>query len=153
MSVLNNAEAFTKSVLGQPVRRDAATIALDQDLFSVDGGLVAITSFIGRVTVAVGGGSQDIEIDFDPDDGGSNVALSTLLLIDADPVGTNYTLNATAGGALVEELDVAYGAVLAAPIVLGPGDIVLDVTGTEAGEIEWFLTYLPITLGATVSAV
>jgi hypothetical protein len=139
MSVLNNAEAFTKSVLGQPVRRAAATIALDQDLFSVDGGLVAITSFIGRVTVA--------------DDGGSNVALSTLLLIDADPVGTNYTLNATAGGALVEELDVAYGAVLAAPIVLGPGDIVLDVTGTEAGEIEWFLTYLPITLGATVSAV
>jgi hypothetical protein len=53
----------------------------------------------------------------------------------------------------VEGLDVAYNAILATPIVMGPGDIVLDVTGTEAGEIEWVLTYVPITLGATVSAV
>jgi hypothetical protein len=153
MSVLNNGDAFLKATVGIPVRRAAATIAADQDLFSIDGGLVAVTGFVGRVTVAVGGGSQDIEIDFDPDDGGSNVALSTLLLIDADPVGTNYTLNTTAGGALVEGLDVAYNAILATPIVMGPGDIVLDVTGTEAGEIEWVLTYVPITLGATVSAV
>lgn len=153
MSVLNPGDAFTKSVLGIPVRRAAATIAADQDLFSIDGGLVAVTGFVGRVTVAVGAGSQDIEIDFDPDDGGSNVALSTLLLIDSDPVGTLYTLNATAGGALVEGLDVAYNAALAVPIVMGPGDIVLDVTGTEAGEIEWYLTYVPITLGAQVTAV
>lgn len=142
--------AITQGIL---VHRAAATIAADQDLYSIDGGRVILLGLVGRVTVAVGAGSQDIELDLDPDDGGSNVALSTLLLIDADPVGTMYTLNTTAGGALVEGLDVAYNAILATPIVLQPGDIVLDVTGTEAGEIEWDLIYVPLDNGAAVTAV
>lgn len=152
MSQLNRGDQFIKSVLGIPVRRATATVAADQDLFSIDGGLVMITSFGGLVTTAIGAGSQDLELDFDPDDGGSNVALSTLVLVDAAPTGQMFTLNTSAGGALVSALDVSYGYKLAVPITMGPGDIVLDVTGTEAGSVEWFLTYLPITLGATVTA-
>jgi hypothetical protein len=152
MSELAGADAFLKGVLGIPVRRATATVAADQDLFSIDGGLVAVTMFLGQVTTAIGAGSQDLELDFDPDDGGSNVALSTLVLVDAAPTGQLFTLNPTAAGALVSTLDVAYNAILATPIVMGPGDIVLDVTGTEAGSVEWFLAYVPITLGASVTA-
>lgn len=152
MSQLNPGDAYLKGVAGIVVRRATATIAADQDLFSIDGGLVAITGFVGQVTTAIGAGSQDIELDFDPDDGGSNVALSTLVLVDAAPIGQLFTLNPTAAGALVSTLDVAYNAILATPIVMGPGDIVLDVTGTEAGSVAWYLTYVPITLGATVTA-
>ncbi len=138
---------------GIRVHRAAATTALDQDLFSVDGGNVELLGFLGEVVVAIGGGSQDFEIDLDPDDGGSNVALSTLLAVDADVTGSLYTLNSTAGGALVVTLDVAYNAMLAIPIVLTPGDIVLDVNGTEAGEVEWWVWYVPIDQGATITAV
>ena len=61
--------------------------------------------------------------------------------------------NPTAGGALVATTDVAYNAMLSIPIVLTPGDIVLDVTGTEAGEIEWWVWYVPLDEGASITAV
>ena len=129
--------ATRAGVLGNLTRRATATVAADQDLFSIDGGRVLLTGFCGLVTTAIGSGSHDLELDFDPDDGGSNVALSTLVAADADPTGTMYTLNPTAGGALVATLDIAYNAALATPILLTEGDIVLDVTGTEAGSIQW----------------
>ena len=56
--------AITQGIL---VHRDSATIAADQDLFSVDGGRVILLGLVGRVTVEIGGGSQDIELDLDPD--------------------------------------------------------------------------------------
>lgn len=154
MSVLNPNESFAKGILGVPVKRATATVAADQDLFSVEGGAVLLTGFLGRVTTAIGAGSQDLELDFDPDDGGSNVALSTLVLVDAAPIGQLFTLNTTAGGALVSTLDVAYNVKLATPILLGQaGDIVLDVTGTEAGSVEWFAWYVPVDPGAVMVAV
>lgn len=152
MSVLIAGTQVRTITQGILVSRATATVAADQDLFSIDGGRIVLLGFIGEVTTAIGAGSQDLELDFDPDDGGANVALSTLLLVDADPTGTYYTLNTTAGGALVEGLDVAYNAILATPIVLGAGDIVLDVTGTEAGSVKWDLLYVPLDAGAAVTA-
>jgi hypothetical protein len=100
---------------GIRVHRPTATTAADQDLFSIDGGNVLLLGFLGEVTTAIGAGSQDFEIDHDPDDGGSNV-------------------------------------MLADPIALTPGDIVLDVTGTEAGSVEWWVWYVPIDVGASITA-
>lgn len=156
MSVLNPGAQFLKGIVGIPVHRATATIAADQDLFSVDGGAVMLTGFLGRVTTEIGAGSQDFAVHLDPDDGGSNVILadaSTPLAVDGDVVGTLYTLNPTAAGDLVATTDVAYNAKLATPIVLQPGDIVLDVTGTEAGSVEWWVFYVPLDDGAAVTAV
>lgn len=153
MSHMIDGASIRAATQGILVERAAATIAADADIFSIDGGDVLLLGFWGKVTVEVGAGSQDLEIDLDPDDGGSNVALSTLLAVDGDVTGTYYTLNATAGGALVESLDVAYNAMLATPIILSAGDIVMDVTGAEAGSVAWSLVYVPIAAGATVTAV
>jgi len=153
MSTYNEGAQIRLAALGLQVDRAAATIAADQDLFSVDGGAVQLLGLLGTVTVEIGGGSADLEIDLDPDDGGANVALSTLLLVDGDVTGTMYTLNPTAGGALVATLDVAYNAQLAIPITLTAGDIWLDVGGTEAGEVKWSVWYLPIDTGAAITAV
>ncbi len=152
MSNLTPPQVFTSLTDGIVVHRATATTAADQDLFSVDVGNVLLKGFVGEVTVAIGGGSQDFEIDHDPDDGGSNVALSTLVAVDSDVTGTLYTLNSTNGGALVATLDVAYNVVLADPILLTPGDIVLDVTGTEAGSVEWWAFYVPLDVGAVLTA-
>ena len=153
MSVTIRGDDLRTTLNGILVARDTATIAADQDLFSIEGGRVTLLGFLGEVTVEIGGGSQDFEIDLDPDDGGANVALSALVAADGDVVGTFYTLNTTAGGALVATLDVAYNAHLATPIVLKPGDIVLDVTGAEVGSVKWDLLYTPFDNGATVTAV
>ena len=153
MSQLLPDSAFRNFGVGIVVHRAASTVAADIDLFSIDGGPVLLTGFLGHVTVAIGGGSQDIEFDLDPDDGGTNVALATILLVDGDVTGTMYTLNTTFGGVAIATLDYAINASLEVPISLVPGDITLDVTGTEAGEIEWFATYIPLTKTATLTAV
>ena len=153
MSVLLDQTTFRLINVGNYTERATATVAADQDLFSIDGGNVLLTYLLGEVTTAIGGGSHDIELDLDPDDGGANVALASTLLVDADPVGTLYTLNTTAGGALVATTDVAYNAKLATPIVLKPGDIVLDVTGTEAGSIKWAAGWIALDDGAALTAV
>jgi hypothetical protein len=152
MSTWIDPDSVTTVTQGVLVRRATATTAADQDLFSIDTGRILLVGFMGHVTTAIGGGSQDFEIDFDPDDGGTNVALSTLVAVDADVTGTYYTLNTTFGGALVATLDYAPNFILASPFVLDVGDIVLDVTGTEAGSVEWDLVYAPIDAGAAVTA-
>ncbi len=153
MSQLLPASAFRNFGVGIVVHRAATTVAADADLFSIDGGPILLTGFLGHVTVAIGGGSQDFENDFDPDDGGSVTALSTILLVDGDVTGTFYTLNTSFGGVLIETLDHALNASLEIPIALPTGDITLDVTGTEAGEVEWWATYVPLSEVSTLTAV
>ena len=152
MSVIIQGDEVRAIALGIKVSRATATIAADQDLFSIDDGRVLLIGFMGEVTTAIGGGSQDFEIDFDPDDGGTNVTLSTLVLADGAATGTQYSLNTTAGGALIATLDVNYNGILVTPIILTAGDIVLDVTGAEAGSVKWDAIYVPIDDGASLSA-
>lgn len=145
---------------GLRTRRDAAlppATGASEDLFTVDTGQVLLTGFLGYVTVAIPNVSLDFDLAHDPDDGGSDVVLATLLAVDNDPVGTFYTLNTTAGGALVEGLDVAYNARLATPILLDPGDLKLNVAGGGAvgttARVRWDATWVPWDDGATLTAV
>lgn len=124
----------------------------DKDIFSIDGGRILLVGLLGEVTTAIGGGSEDIELDFDPDNGEATVALCTTTLIDAFAVGSYVTLAAAVGSALTTGVQtIAIGP--SKPWVLGAGDIVLDETGTEVGSIAWTLWYVPLDAGATVTAV
>lgn len=155
MSTLIDGSSVRQVTQGIRVERATATVAADQDLFSIDGGDVLIVGFWGKVTTAIGGGSQDFALHFDPDDGGSNVSIcdaSTPLAVDGDVVDTFYTINTTFGGDMVATLDYAANGILATPLIFPDGDIVLDVTGTEAGSVEWNLIYVPLEDGATVTA-
>ena len=153
MSTLIQGDELRTITQGTLVTRATSTVAADIDLFSIDGGRVLLLGFIGKVTTAIGGGSQDFVVLLDPDDGGSDVTVASLVAVDGDVVGTQYTLNTTGGGALVPTLDVAYNAILATPIVLTAGDLRLDVTGTEAGSVQWDAIYVPLDTGASLSAV
>ena len=155
MAVLQDQASIAQVIYGNRTDRATATIAADQDLFSIDGGTVLLFGVLGEVTTAIGGGSQDIGLVLDPDDGGTNVVIgdtSTPLAIDADPVGTYYTLGATVGADLVATLDYAQP-FLASPIALQPGDLLLDVTGTEAGSIKWSAWWIALEAGASLTAV
>lgn len=159
MSVWIDPDNITLINEGILVQRDTAKPGADgehDDLFSVDGGRVLLKGFYGEVTVAIPAASIDFDVHFDPDDGGSDVVLATALVCDSDPSGTFYTLNTTAGGALVQSTDVAYNAILESPILLEEGDIVLGTTGggtlgTDA-RVKWDAIYVPIDSGATLTA-
>ncbi len=145
--------------LGVAVTRTAAlppASGASQDLFTIDGGHALLVAFWGRVTVAIPNDSIDFDIDWDPDSGGADVPLATLLAVDNQAAGTFYSLNTTAGGALVGSSDISRNARLAAPILLPPGDIRLDVAGGGAigttARVEWSLAYIPWDAAVTVAA-
>lgn len=146
-------------VLGVYVSRAAAlppATGASTDLFSVTG-QVLVTSFFGLVTAAIPNESLDLTLDHDPDDGGSDVALATLLLIDNTATGTWFTLNATPGGALVATLDVTAGIGLEVPLGLVAGDIKATMAGGGAigttARVAWGLTYVPLSASGSVAAV
>lgn len=155
MSVLNPNAAFTASVIGPPVHKTAAVPASGSsvDLFTVDGGSVLLTGFFGDVETALVA-DTDLDLAFDPDDGGTDVAMATVLVADSDPTGTIYRLNTTAGGILIESLDISYNAILVTPIVLTLGDIKLNSAGGGAGggSIRWYATWVPLDPGAALTA-
>lgn len=146
-------------VLGPLVTRAAAlppATGESADLFSVAGS-VLLTSFWGYVSVAIPNVSLDFDLALDPDDGGTDVALATLLAVDNTAVGTWLVLNATTGGALVAGVDVSDGLVLGKPLALDAGDIKLNVAGGGAvgttARVRWGLTYVPLTADGSVVAV
>jgi hypothetical protein len=148
------------TTFGQLVVRSAAlppATGVSADLFSVDGGAVLITGFYGYVTVAIPGVSLDFDLALDPDSGGSDVALASLLAVDGLAAGTYLTLNATAGGALVNTLTASYGVKLATPIAVDAGDIKLNVAGGgavgTAARVKWGVLYVPLDSTAVVTAV
>jgi len=154
------ASRAVKDVLGTYTRRTAAlppATGVSADLFSVDGGAVLLTGFYGYVSVAIPNVSLDFDLALDPDDGGTDVALASLLAVDNTAVGTWFSLNATAGGALVATVDVSYGVRLATPIVLDKGDVKLNVAGGGAvgttARVEWGAFWLPLQAGGVLTAV
>lgn len=148
-----------RDVLGTLVTRAAALPPADStsdDLFSVSG-LVLITGFYGLVTAAIPNESLDWTIDFDPDDGGSDVALATLLAVDNTAVGSLFSLPASTGGALEVDVDVSDAFRIASPLLVYAGDIKLTCAGGGAigttARVQWGLSYLPLQDTASVAAV
>jgi len=150
-------QAVTRKVaLGELTEKTAAVAASgsSDDLFTVDDGAVIILGLWGIVETALPA-NTDLDVDFDPDDGGSDVALASTLVADSDVTGTVYTLNTTAGGALVAGTDVGYNGILATPITLADsGDIKLASSGGGAGggSIHWYCVWLPLEAGAALTA-
>ena len=144
--------AVTQGIL---VEKTAAVPAsgADVDLFTVDTGSVFLLGFWGDVESQLVA-DTDLSVHFDPDDGGTNRDLATTLEADSDVTGSIYTLNTTAGGALVVDLDIAFNAILEEPIVLTLGDILLTSAGAGAGggSIHWYVLYAPIDADATMAA-
>lgn len=156
MSNTMSTAAYQAHILGRRATKAAAVAASGSstDLFTVDGGSVLLQGFYGDVETALVA-DTDLDIAFDPDDGGTDVAMATVLVADSDPTGTLYRLNTTAGGILIESLDISYNAVpLVTPIVLTLGDIKLNSAGGGAGGglIRWYAFWTPIDDGATLAA-
>lgn len=153
MTVINDADAFRKSVLGVQVNKAYSPLVVEtKTLFTIAGGPCLITSLVGVVTTAITV-ANTVKLQANPTTG------TTQDLCAATDIGTTDTpagdLITIAGGAATAPV-LGVGAVnmfsASAGILVTTGTIE-QVTATGAdGGITWYLTYVPIVSGATIVA-
>jgi len=152
MSVLLDANAFRKSVLGLgPVSKATGTLAATTvPLFTVAGGQVLVTAMFGVVTTSITV-ANSYKLQFNPTTG------DTQDLCAATDIGTTDTL---AGDVLQfglatttappKLMSIGYGTAML-NTVLTIGQIEHVSAGTD-GAITWYVCWVPLIDGATLVA-
>ncbi len=141
--------------LGQKVDRATATLpqSTASALFTISTGRVLVTSIIGEVTTLIQTQADATKLTFDPTDTGATQDLCATLDITADAVGTMYSITGTPTTALQDALNfLPSNKVLAQPLILKPGEVLLDCAASNTGSVKWTLAYWPIDTGAAVVA-
>jgi hypothetical protein len=156
MTVVQNPSAFTKAILGNgPVSKATGTLAATTiPLFTIAGGEVLVTAMWGVVTTAITV-ANSYKLQLNPTTG------DTGDLCAATDIGTN---DSAAGSLLTFSLATttapkkliagsASGGGYAEPLVavVTTGQIEHVSAGTD-GAITWYVTWVPLTTGATLVA-
>lgn len=148
MTVVNEADAFTKGVLGVTVSKSTGTLAATTvPLFTISGGLVMVTSLQGRVTTAITV-ANSYKLQHNPTLG------TTVDLCAATDIGTTDTVVGeilVVGGIKATGLTVGAFPRIVPGQVMDTGQIESVSAGTD-GVILWVVTYIPIDSGARLVA-
>lgn len=152
MSVLNDNTAFRKAILGNVVSKATGTITVATlPLFTVTG-KVAVTSLVGEVTTAITvAGTTKLQANPTTGTTGDLVTATDLGTTDT-PAGDLLSLTGVVGDSIVRSVGFAVAGFKQAPLVFTDGGIEM-VTATGAdGAITWYVTWVPLTDGATLVA-
>src|SRR4051812_30789230 len=138
------------------VRVERATAVLPATaygaLFTVAGGRVLITALVGELTVVASGTATTVKVTGTPTTG-TAVDWTTATAVTSKEVGSQMTLPAASGGALVVQNAGAGGQVQpAAPYIGAIGTIGITTSATNTGSAKWTVIYQPLDDGATVVA-
>lgn len=122
-------------------------------LFTIAGGRVLITGLVGELTVVASGTATTVKVTGTPTVG-TAVDWTAATAITSKEVGSQMTLPAASGGALVVQNGGAGGQIQASsPYVAAVGTIGITTSATNTGSAKWSVTYVPLDDGATVTAV
>ena len=148
MSQLNPNAAFTKAVLGPMVSKSTGTLAATTvPLFTIAGGLVAVTSIVGRVTTAITV-ANSYKLQHNPTNG------TTADIFAATDIGTTDSALGeifVATGLKTDTVIKGARGISHPYIVMETGQIESVSAGTD-GVLLWYVTWVPIDDGATLVA-
>lgn len=170
MTVMIKGSELRAIALGVRVEKTATLVQNSGvNLFTVSGGLVAVTALVGTVTTAIANtASLTIKLQHTPTSGSAG-DLCGATEITNDSVGTIYSLTSavatdllsiqsvtdiTTPTAAAETPTVTYAHLLWRPIVLPAGTLSVLTSNHDPGPgaIRWRLTYVPLDDGAAVEA-
>lgn len=150
---LEIAKGIRQTTYGAVVYRDEDILPEPSEesypLFNVIGGRVAITQIIGEVTEEIEAQANDTKLTATPTDG-TATDLCAALDIDADPVGTLYSITGTPANAMVASTGVITPQ--AKHLIVNEGTIDLYCVADNSGKIKWSIYYIPMDDGAYVEA-
>ncbi len=148
MSTLINGNELRAILLGSRVEKSTGTLAATTiPLFTIAGGLVAVTSLTGRVTTAVTV-ANSYKLQHNPTAG------TTVDLCAATDIGTTDTVLGeifVVSGVKATGLVVGAAPRVAFAQIMDTGQIESVSAGTD-GVILWSLTYVPLDDGASIVA-
>lgn len=130
-----------------------------EDLFTVTGGPILITSMVGYVDVLIGAGAQTIKLWVDTTAGASyDQDFSTAVNFETDAIGTTYVFSNANPSVLTPLTPGSNGAsTLMTPWFCPAGTVEQLVSGDPGGaggdHITWYMTYKPLKTGVTVAGV
>lgn len=137
----------TKSALALP---QTAT----STLYTVSGGNVLVTGLLGVVSSATGSTVTTLSLGTVPVTGTAEAAgMATAVAITSLEAGTWVGVQASSGkaGALVVGSDGGKTLFLPTPFVVPAGTITWTTSAGDTGGMSWYLTYVPLDTGASVS--
>jgi len=154
MSVIIAGSQVRQILLGQKV--DRATAALPQTtqaaIFTVTGGRVLVTGLVGEVTTVMGATATNLKVTSNPTTG-TDVDIAANAAVTSKEVGSQFTLPAATGSALVVKNGGGGGQFPThQPYVVPIGTIDLVTDASDTGSVKWSLTYIPLDDGASVAA-
>lgn len=129
----------------------STTTAYAEDLFVVAGGPILITSFVGQVTTAIAAAGGSLHVWCDATTATQDILFSTAVAVDGDAVGTLWCFDLDDGQAVLNPEENAGGSTYGnwfCPI----GTIEQSNTDADAtGAIDWYMTFIPLVDGVTVT--
>ena len=153
MTVLNSAQAYTGSILGIRVDRALATLPATTATayFTVATGTVLITGLVGEVTTVIETQANDTKWTANPTTG-TSVDMCAALDITADEAGCLYGITGTPANAMVGT-NAGLTTMMATGIVVNIGTLDFTCAATNTGATKWSLWYVPLEVGAYITAV
>ncbi len=158
MSVLLSGDQQRALLLGTSVTKAAFTLPATTStaMFTVSGRVI-ITSLIGEVTTVVQSQACNLNVTIDPTGAGAAADLVAATEINADAVGTFYTVCGIQAALLgtqkeggTEVPTHALAILPLTPFLVPPGSILLKTSATNTGATAWTLTYIPYDNGSSV---
>jgi hypothetical protein len=129
-------------------------------LFTVAGGMVVVTSLVGRVVTVLSGTTGAVSLGTVPTAGtASTTGIATATVIGGGQVGAKYAVVGTAAGAATTLANGGASALAGVvpflsfmEFIVDPGTINITTSvATMTGAISWYLSYVPLDVGASVS--
>lgn len=125
-------------------------------LFTVASGAVLVTSLLGHVSTALSGSTGAIALGSKPTVGTEETAgIATAGVVGGAEIGTWISavpLDTGLAGAIQANVHAGTVVYLGTPFVVNPGTIEITTSvATMTGAIDWYLTYVPLVTGGTVS--
>lgn len=149
----NASTASANSLLGTRVTKATAdtidTAAVP--LFTVAGGRVLVTAIFGKVTTIIQAQATNTKLQFNPTTGTTNDICANLD-INADEVGSLYSISGVASDAMLRSKSGAIRNMSSNGLILDVGDVEQISGAASTGSIQWTAYYIPLDDGATLAA-
>ena len=143
---------YSKGFVQTVEKSDGAVLAAADNLFTITGGPILVTEFVGIVTTVIGANIATCQIKEVVTEPAGTVNLSTAVAITDDAAGTSYTFSVADPAVLTPTTAGALEAIPRIAWLCPIGTINATCSAANTGVIKWYMSYVMLSQYSTVVA-